>query len=414
MILKELTNEEFNLFTKNNYTSIYQSTNYALAMTKQGFDCFYYGIFDGNNIYGASLVLIKKVHGFKYAFVPRGFIIDYNNQALLKEYTQLLKKELSKKGVVGIRINPPIIRSIYQDKQTIPSTNYDNIFNNLKKIGYHHFGYNNFFEGLKPRYEAIIPLTPNISELFRKISKKFRTKIRTADLNGIKIFQGNETNLEYLFLHTKNKYPRDLKYFEDIYYYFKNNNAVEFYYALLDTEDYVRSVQYRYQKQTVRCNEANAKVFKNVKNNNNTRIINQKLYEENKLNGIKEELVYATKLLKEFPKGIVIASILVIKNKEEIYTLMDGYDKDYKRLNAKHLLIWKLIEKYALQGYKTFNLGGMTNYSIKDNKFDGLNNFKINFGAKVYEYIGDLEYVINKPLHLMYRNKSVVMGLIKK
>ena len=93
---------------------------------------------------------------------------------------------------------------------------------------------------------------------------------------------------------------------------------------------------------------------------------------------------------------------------------MDGYDKDYKRLNAKHLLIWKLIEKYALQGYKTFNLGGMTNYSIKDNKFDGLNNFKINFGAKVYEYIGDLEYVINKPLHLMYRNKSVVMGLIKK
>lgn len=413
MILKELTNEEFNFFTKNNYTSIYQSANYALTMTKEGFDCFYYGILDGTTIYGASLILIKKVRGFKYAFVPRGYIIDYKNSGLLNEFTQLLKKELSKKGVIGMRINPPIIKSIYQHKQLLPSNNYDIIFNNLKQIGYHHFGYNNYFEGLKPRYEAVIPLNKNVSSLFRNISKAFRTKIRTADSNGIKIFQGNESNLEYLFLHTKNKYPRDLKYFQDIYYYFKNNDAIEFYYALLDTEDYIRSVQYRYQKQTVRCNEANANVFKNV-NKNNTKSINRKLYEENKLNTIKEELVYATKLLKEFPKGIVLASILVIKNKEEIYTIMDGYDKDYKRLNAKHLLIWKLIEKYALQGYKSFNLGGITNYTLKDNKFKGLNEFKLNYGATVYEYIGDLEFVINKPLHLMFGNKSAVMSVIKK
>lgn len=413
MILRELTNEEFNFFTKNNYTSVYQSANYALTMTKQGFDCFYYGIVDGTTIYGASLILIKKVHGFKYAFVPRGYIIDYNNLGLLKEFTQLLKKELSKKGVIGIRINPPIIKSIYKDKQLTMSSNYDNIFNNLKQIGYHHFGYNNYFEGLKPRYEAVIPLNKDTVSLFKNISKEFRTKIRTADSNGIKIFQGNDTNLEYLFLQTKNKYPRDLKYFQDIYYYFKNNNAVEFYYALLDTEDYIRSVQYRYQKQTSKCNEANANVFKNV-NKNNTKVINQKLYEENKLNTIKEELVYATKLLKDFPKGIVLASILIIKNKQEIYTIMDGYDKDYKRLNAKHLLIWKLIEKFALQGYTTFNLGGITNYSLANNKFKGLNEFKLNYGATIYEYIGDLEYVINKPLHLIFGNKSSVMSVIKK
>ena len=48
MILKELTSNEFNIFTKNNYTSVYQSSNYALTMTNQGFNCIYYGIIDGN------------------------------------------------------------------------------------------------------------------------------------------------------------------------------------------------------------------------------------------------------------------------------------------------------------------------------------------------------------------------------
>lgn len=413
MILKELTNDEFNAFIRNNYTSIYQSSNYALTMTKQEFECYYYGIIDNNKIYGASLILIKKDHAFKYAYVPRGFIIDYNNFDLLKEFTLLLKKQLKKMGVVGIRINPPIIKSIYQDNRLNFNDNYDNMFSNLKSLGYNHLGYNNSFEGIKPRYEAIIPLTKNIKKLFDNIDKSFRTKIRSADTNGIKIYQGNENDLDKLFLHTKNKYPRDLKYFEDMYNYFNKNKSIEIYYSILDTNEYVRSIQYKYQKQTVKCNIANDNVFKNV-GKNNEKLINKKLFEENKLDILKKELVYATKLLKEYPNGIVTSSILIIKNKTEVYMIMDGYDKTYKRLNSKHLLIWKLIEKFAKEGYKTFNLGGISNYNLKDNKYSGLNNFKLSFGSIIYEYIGDLELVINKPLHLMYKNSSAVMNLLKK
>ena len=413
MILKELTNDEFNAFTKNNYTSLYQSSNYALTMTKQGFECYYYGIIDNNKIYGATLVLIKKTYGFKYAYIPRGYIIDYNNFELLKEYTDLLKKQLKKMGVIGIRINPPIVKSIFQNKQFIANNNYDNIFNNLKQLGYNHLGYNNYFESLKPRFEAVIPLSNNIQALFNRIDKSFKTKIRTADTNGIKIFQGNETELDKLFLQTKNKYPRDLKYFEDIYSYFKKENNIELYYSVLNTNDYVRSVQYRYKIQTNKCSIANDNVFKNV-GKDNTKFINIKLYEEDRLNKLKEELVYATKLLKEFPKGIVTSAVLIIKNKTEAYMIMDGYDKTYKKLNSKHLLIWKLIEKFAKEGFKTFNLGGIANYNLKNSKYEGLTTFKLNFGANVYEYMGDLEYIINKPLNLLYKNSKAVMHLLKK
>lgn len=406
MILKELTIDEYNIFFRRNNVSIFQSINYANTMEKIGFKSLYYGLMDGSTIYGAGLILVKKKYGFKVGFIPRGFIIDYNNLELIKVFTSLLKKELSKKGIVVIKMHPPIIRNIY-NKQTISNNKYDNIFNNLKSAGFNHLGYNNYFESLKPRFEAIIPLDKDINKLFNNISKNFKTKIRSADINGITIFKGDKNNLEYLDNLTKNK---NLKYIEDLYDCFNNN--IEFYYAKLDTNIYIQSIQYKYQKQINICSKANEQVFKNVLKNNN-KIINRKLREENRLNEIKEELVYATKLIKDYPDGIIVAACLTIKNKDEIYLIMDGYDKEYKKMSAKHLLIWKLMEKYSKEGFKTFNLGGITN-NIPNNKYQGLNDFKLNFGSLVYEYSGDFELIINKPLYLMYRNNSRISKIFKK
>ena len=52
------------------------------------------------------------------------------------------------------------------------------------------------------------------------------------------------------------------------------------------------------------CNKLNNKLFKKAGKSNNTKLINSKIYEENKLNEIKNEIVFATKLLKENPEGI--------------------------------------------------------------------------------------------------------------
>ena len=93
---------------------------------------------------------------------------------------------------------------------------------------------------------------------------------------------------------------------------------------------------------------------------------------------------------------------------------MDGYDKSYRNLNSKHLLLWKLIEKFSYEGFKTFNLGGISNYNLQNNKYNGLIKFKTSFGSVIYEYMGDLELITNKPLYLMYKNSSSVMKLLKK
>ncbi len=416
MVLKELTNEEFLEFSKSyNMKSIYQTIEYAHVMNKQQFDAMFLGLVDENNhIVAASLILIEKNGHFKYAYAPRGFLIDYCNQNLLEIFTQEIKKFLGKRNVIAVKISPKIIKNTYDVKYNVINKNnyYNNIFEQLKTSGYYHLGYNEKFEALKPRFEAIIDLDKPYYMIFKNFTKQLRTKIRGAEKNGIKIYKGTEENLEYLYLHTQKKYPRDLEYFKTSYQEFAKTNNVEFFYAKLDTETYLKVTQQKYIKQEEICGSINNEIMNNV--GGNSKSISQKLEQDKLLNQYKNELIYATKLLRDYPEGIILASALLIKNNEEVFLLMDGYDSTYKRLNAKHLLLWKLCERYCKKGFKKFNLGGMASIINTPKEYKGLNEFKLSFNAEVIEYIGDLELITNNALYFMYQNTSPIRNILKK
>lgn len=411
MEIKELTSDEFKNFTENyNLKSIYQTSEYGFVMQKQKFESIFLGLFDNNNIVGASLILIQKRKGFKYAYAPRGFLIDYNDYNLLDTWTKLLKKYLSKKGITAIKVSPLIIKSVYDKKYDVISQNsyFDNIFNNLKQLGYYHFGYNNFFEALKPRFEALINIDLPSYMLFNNINKEYRTKIRSASKNCIKVYKGNIDDLKYLYLHTSKKYPRDLEYFKDCFKYYKKN--IDFFYTKLDTDKYLKYVTKLYHDQEAICYKYN----KLLNKDDNNKIISSKMEADKKLEKYKKDLVKATNYLKNYPGGIITSSCLLAKNNEEVYMLIDGYDTKYKNLNSKHLLIWKLIEKYSSLGYKKLNLGGIISPYIEDDKYKGLNDFKLGFGSKAIEYLGDLELICNSPLYFMYRNSAQISNILKK
>ena len=71
-------------------------------------------------------------------------------------------------------------------------------------------------------------------------------------------------------------------------------------------------------------------------------------------------------------------------------------------------------EKYSKEGYKKFNFGGISNPNLKDNQYKGLNDFKLNFGSKVYEFIGDFELIINNAKYFMYKNVFSLKSILKK
>lgn len=418
MYIKELTNDEFHNFTeKFEPSSFYQSKEYARIMNKQQFNSLLAGFIDGyGNIVAASLILVEKIHGFLYAYAPRGFLINYSDNELVKNFTLHLKRFLGRKGIIAIKICPMVIK---ETKDGHGNTfqingNYQQVLNNLKQLGYYHLGYNNFFESLRPRFEAILDLTLPYYLLFKNFKKETRTKIRAATKNGIHIYRGQKSDLKYLYLQTKDKYPRDLKYFEDCFDVMHKDNKIELYYTKIDTEELLINTQKEYERLENENSILNEQIISNPNAKKSPKLLNKKLASDNLVAIYKKRLVKATNFLRDYPNGIISSSVLIAKHNKNVYLLIDGYDKKVKELNSKHLLLWTLIEKYSKEGYQKFYLGGISNPSIKSEHYSGLTTFKLNFNALAIEYMGDLELVTNSPLYFMYRNAAPIRGILKK
>ena len=415
MHIKLLTNAEFLEFSKLfKPGSIYQTPYYAFTMHEEGYSSMFVGLMDGNVLKAASLILVYKVNGFKYALAPRGFLIDYNDEELVTTFTKLIKKFLGKKDIVAVKVNPMIIRKVYNSAGHTVQNNelYDVTFERLKKLGYFHLGYNNYFEALKPRFEAYINLDLDYIKLFANIDRSCRNKIRKAVRDGIKVYHGNEEDLKYLYEETKGTYPRGLQYFKDLYKFFGKDNLIDFYYSKLDTTDYLQYTQKQYNDYYKKSTELSHKLI-NQKGNAD-RIINEKLNIDKNVVKYRNQLAEATEYLRKYPDGIVTSSALIIRWQDAIYLAIDGYDKTYKKFGAKQLMIWKLMGRYAKLGYKKFYLGGVANINKPNNKYKGLNEFKLNFHANVIEYVGDFELITNSPRYFVYKNSFGITGMFKK
>lgn len=401
MLIREINKEELNNYLSKIPHSLYQTEEYAKTMEKQNFNIKILGLEENGNIIGSTILLITKKIGFTYAFAPRGFVIDYNNNLLLNKFTSEIKKYCKKNGIVAIKLNPRIIKEINGNI----NNNYKDICSNLNKLKYIHLGYNDFFESFKPRFEAIIEIK-NKNEMFKNIKKEYRTKIRSAIDNGVEIHKGTYEDLKYLYLQTEKKYPRDLLYFQYLYYYFNQNKKIDLFYAKLDCEKLLNKFRNLYIKQEKICNEINNQM--EIEHSNKLTAI--KIEADNLLGKYHDQLTMASKMIQRYPKGIIIASALFIKEDNEVYMIMDGFDKNYKRYNAKHLLIWEALNYY--KNYKYLNLGGIT--SLKEDKYKGLNNFKMNFGSTAYEYIGDLELICIPSKYFLLKNAMPYQNIIKK
>ena len=242
--------------------------------------------------------------------------------------------------------------------------------------------------------------------MFKNIKKEYRTKIRSAIDNGVEIHKGTYEDLKYLYLQTEKKYSRDLLYFQYLYYYFNQNKKIDLFYAKLDCEKLLNKFRNLYIKQEKICNEINNQM--EIEHSNKLTAI--KIEADNLLGKYHDQLTTASKMIQRYPKGIIIASALFIKEDNEVYMIMDGFDKNYKRYNAKHLLIWEALNYY--KNYKYLNLGGIT--SLKEDKYKGLNNFKMNFGSTAYEYIGDLELICIPSKYFLLKNAIPYQNIIKK
>lgn len=402
-----LEEKEFDKYAqKHKYRSYYQSSSYGKIMKKFGYDIHYLGIIDEmENLIGASLLLYKEVFmNYKIAYAPRGLLFDYSNGALLKEFTERLKKLLAKQGFMLLKIDPVVPVALHNANGKILNINPESniIVENLKASHWEYHGPTLFFETEKPRFEAVISLNKDIDAIYNTFEKRVRYKIKKAMRSGVEIIKGNEQNLPLFYDFVKKKYSRSIEYYQEFYKNFKGD--IDLYFAKLNTETFVINSKKLYERE-MEINDNLAYKIQQAKNaNTRKKLINEKIESDKLINTYKKNLVWATNLLKENPNGILIASSLVLRYDRSAFLIIEGLNSKFKSLNPSYLMKWELISTYKKMNLKYINFNAVSGDFEHITEYSGLNEMKLGFNPIISEYVGEFDFVINQLPYNLYRN----------
>lgn len=406
MMIIELNEEQFrsyaNFHSNRNY---FQTVEFANMYELYGYKKLYVGLVDdNNNLIAASLLLLNKIKNYKYAYAPRGFLIDYNDMELFKTFTIMLKNYLKRIKVVFVKVDPRFVYKKYDKDLNVINDN-SKMIPFLESLDYVHLGFNTYFESINSRFEVISTVFGSIKEAYDSLSRNVKRSIIENNKMGISIHEGDASNIDLFYNIIKKKTKNNLVYFKNYFKCFNTqDNKIELYFAKINTETYVNNYRYLVNKETKNNNLINGKM-QDINSYKSKNLLDKKILSDHLLQEYNNKLVDAINLYKNYPNGLIVGTCVVIVNNKEVYFLMDGYVPELKEIHTSYSLKWEIIKKYINLGYKVFNLGEITgNFSSENNKYYGLFFSKMGFNSYVYEYPGEFDLVVNKFMYKLYYN----------
>lgn len=393
MRIKELSIHEFESFAdKSGFGSHYQTYEYAILMKDNGFDFEMIGLVDDKDtIHAVSLILIKKLTKFfKYGYAPKGFIVDYSDKELLKTFTDKIIEHY-KKRLVFIKINPEIaIAEI--DTKTFKKIYNDNvqIIKSLIDLGYVKLKDNVYFESALPKYNGIVPLKKFSLE---SLDKNTRNKIKRGALKGLDIEIADYSGIDILYNFIKKKRNKDSFYYKSYYKAFSHSKNVDLFLVSLNTHNFLVNSKNAYEYELNHNQEVSDTLIENHTDKN----LRIKMDSDKTLLSYKNDVLDAQAKANKGEK-IYIAGALVIKYQNRIQIVMSGYDTNYRSFSPNYFMHYKILDYYK-KYYDFADLNGMTGDFTNTNPYKGLNDFKLGFKPKVYEFIGEFDLVINHSIY---------------
>lgn len=393
---------EFDEFSKNHpLGSYHQTSSYGMLMSENNYDYELIGMIDDNdNVVAASLILIKKIGlFFRYGYAPKGFLIDYSDTKLVKEFCELLKKRYYKKNLVFIKINPEIAIGTLT-KNVIQYNDNKNIIKDLESIGFKKLIDNKFFESMLPKYNAAL----NLKEFtIEKADKRTRNKVRKSEKKGFSLVKGDRKDIDIIYKFIKSKKNASIVHYYNYYNVFSKTDNIDIFLVKLDFQAALESAKKNYEKELTRNNYLVNKFM----NNNSTENLKKKMDSDHILEGINNDIAYLTKRLADKTEEYV-AGAITIKFKNRVNILISGYNTQYKQFNPNYYLHYQLIEYYK-NDYDYLDLNGLTGDFSDENPYKGLNEFKLGFNPSAFELIGELDLIINEGLYINMDNNGLLL-----
>ncbi len=386
MKIVSLTTQQFLDFASSHPLNNYMQTQkYALVMADYGYDYDFIGYMDGTTIVAATLMLSKTITGkTKYGYAPKGFLINYYDDNVLKSFIKDLKEYYYKLGYVFIKFNPEIIiGSTDKDHKYVMSYNGNvRIIDILKELNVKRRLELKDFDLLEPKFNAYI----NLKEFdIKKIHRSYRKKIKKCINSGMSLVLGDVREMDKIYPFIKTKRP--ISYYRTFYNAFSKDNSVDLLFVKIDFEKRLTLMRERYEIEQQKNDEYNNLIQKEPSPGN----LNKKMASDKRLDSYKENIIKATENLKKH-KEAVIAGAIVIKHFNRVSIIASGYSDEYKYLNPNHFLHYAIIERYRPY-FNYLDINGMTGKFEEDTPYKGLDDFKKKWNPTIFEFIGEFDVI---------------------
>ncbi len=397
MDIKEIKPEVFSEYAKNHILkNFFQTKEYGELMKHSDFSVMYVGAYHKGLIVGASLILYKSIGpNMKYGYAPRGFLVDFYDETLLKMFTKKIKEYFFMKGFAFIKINPEVTYSVinFEDKSKLVNTKSKDLVLKLKELGYDKLRDNLYFESLLPKYTPVIYL-PNYD--FNALDEKLLNDMKEAELSGVSITNGTEEDIEKFYSFVNDKESKTSTYYKFFYKEFKKSDMVDLLMINLNYEIYVKYLQKQYIFEQEK-NDALNRQFELTPND--AALYAKKTRSDDIMNRISADMALANLRMQENNTKEVLGAAFVVKYEGRVTIIITGYNKDFQGIDIKTYIFYKIIEEYKKAGYLYLDLYGITADFTDANPYKALNDFKLKFKPTVYEYIGEFDLIVNKPFH---------------
>lgn len=400
MELKEITNEEYDVYAKKHEHAYYLNSSKILEGKRQlGWKVVYLGMFDKNDIKAAiGMYYVPVMRVFKYAYALRGFLIDYRDQKLLGTFTSLIKEYLKKDKISYLRIDPYIVYRVLDEDGNIKDDGNDEIVNNLITLGYHHQG---FIKGLKAdtqvRYMMRLDLEDKTSDdLFNNMHKMNQRNINKALKNGVEVERVGIDNLDefmrlmemtseknHLESISRQGYVNQLKAFKDDAYALVSKLDLNKYISELDNEKADLSkelVNLEKQKEELSTKKYN-KRHKQLETD--LQVIDDKINQGNATRMTHGDVVY-------------LSAGFFIDYGSEILYIAGGSDESLSKYGGPFLVQWDMMRLALKENKKYYNFTGTSGDFSETSSDYGVYMFKKRFGGYPIELIGEFNLPVKK------------------
>ena len=357
------------------------------------------GVYEDGKLVATALVLERSlVAGFTYFYIPRGFTMDYSDSELLEFMTDSIKKLGRKRRALYFRIDPDIrLHTVDIDGNTVEGENNADLVIYLEHLGYRHKPLNYGFENEQPRFTFRIPLDADIEEIESRYSRTTKTRIRQSHEAGVTVTEGGREDIpEFVRLMEMTEkrqgfYSHDPEFFSYFYDIMSEGNMARLYFGKINVPEIIAKLEA--DRETVKSELAG------LEGKTGKKTAGKIKEAEKKLTAVEKQL----EGLADKPKSdIIVSTYLDAQYADKTWALYAANDMDYGKFFANYAVYQQQIRDAKNEGREVFDVFGTVGRPEEAGSTAGLYEFKKKWGGELTEFIGEFDFVLNKPVFFAY------------